>query len=378
MSSTNDHQMDISLLSILQSVDSDRLAEFLKNEHHELLALRSRVCTYEGVISELKLHLHNVFAVAGGLDALPLSESTRAALGLAKDSSNSVASQEGLSTPRSLHVSKGRTFTQPAEATAYAAAQQFLLHYPPLPQTPNPATTSETHGHLDVTERAPLLTTAEHSSEDNGQLTALLGELKQTVSEQQTDIEDLEAALRERKALIRALRKQMRDNELRQFAAASEHAGLRRTASIGATACPQDAVRAGEATADVQEGTGGQASGVQESKSPQDSESSLGSIGEVRRPSGYINGWPVYETKLTQKPSLKVVNAHVDAEERPEPNAQRLFAKEPLRYKASSGSGLSQDVASTQSSRAPRIFHSVVVKTPRRIYSRLSNRLKKD
>ncbi|KAJ1748721.1 hypothetical protein LPJ79_004312 [Coemansia sp. RSA 1821] len=375
MSSTNDRQMDISLLSILQSVDSDRLAEFLKNEHHELLALRNQVCTYEGVISELKLYLHNVFAIAGGLDALPLSGATRAALGLAKNPSNSVASQEGLSTPRSLHVARNRTVSQPAEASPYTAAQQFLLHYPPLPQTPIPAPNSEAQSHLDTNEKAPLLmSSAEHSSEDKTQLTALLGELKQTVTEQQTDIEDLEAALRERKALIRELRKQMRDNELRQFAAASEHAGLRRTASIGtmAAACPQDTKNepADEAAAEIQE-----------SKDPQDSDSSLSSIGEVRRPSGYINGWPVYETKLSQQTPLKVVNANVDSEQQPEPNAQHPFFanKEPLRYKASTSSGLNRSIAgSTQSSRAPRIFHSVVVKTPRRIYSRLSNRLKKD
>ncbi|KAJ2846272.1 hypothetical protein IWW36_004430 [Coemansia brasiliensis] len=399
--------MDISLLSILQSVDSDRLAEFLKNEHHELLALRNQVCIYEGVISELKLYLHNVFAIAGGLDALPLSGTTRAVLGLAKDPNSSVASQEGLSTPRSLHLAKNRSVSQPAEASAaYAAAQQFLLHYPPLPQTPIPATSSGSQCHLDANEAEPskapniLMTpasAAEQNSfqhpakpEDKTQLATLIGELKQTVNEQQTDIEDLEAALRERKALIRALRKQMRDNELRQFAAASDHAGLRRTASIIGTtmsaSCQQNATGKAETPKMAQTTE----TAIQDSKgSQQDSDgSSLSSIGEIRRPSGYINGWPVYETEITEQAPLKVVNANVDASTSQKPeeldNGQPLrvpfFAtKEPLRYKASTGSGLNRSIGeSTHSSRTPRIFHSVVVKTPRRIYSRLSNRLKKD
>ncbi|KAJ1664064.1 hypothetical protein EV178_004435 [Coemansia sp. RSA 1646] len=57
-------------------------------------------------------------------------------------------------------------------------------------------------------------------------LAQTVDDLRLTVAEQRTDINDLEIALRESRATVRALRSRLRGHELRQFAEASDCAGV--------------------------------------------------------------------------------------------------------------------------------------------------------
>ncbi|KAJ1833236.1 hypothetical protein IWW55_004578 [Coemansia sp. RSA 2706] len=451
-------QPDISLLSILQSVESDRLTEFLKNEHSELLALRNQAQMYERAIAELKTHLDNVFAVAGGLGALPLSDATRGILGLTNTlpgKNGALAVPEGLCTPLSLNYAKARSVSQPADTSppllANPNVQSPQFQHPPLPHASTfqgcngveevaaplnthnammtPTSATDTHSFQQVAQPGRPTMAGEEPVEtkSHSQLASLVGELRQTVGEQQSDIEDLEAALRERKTLIRALRKQLRDKELQKFAAASDHAGLRRTASIMgvprgvlahiAAAGPlpsavsikldnklpiiQPAGRleaiASNESLDKSE---------QQDKNTSDSSTSTGlsSVENARRPSGYINGWPIYDSDRTAESEQPDTAASptsdqedvqsTDCKDRPPTPPAPPFAvmssstssprsvTNPLLYKESVSSGLNASVAETNnsassSSRAPRLLRTMVSKTPRRIYSRLSNRLKK-
>ncbi|KAJ2357998.1 hypothetical protein IWW50_002575 [Coemansia erecta] len=423
-------------------------------EHNELLALRNQTQTYKDVITELKTHLDNVYSVAGGICVLPLSETAKRVLqtteSLPVRADTVDARAEGLSTPLSLNFGKTRLASQPATTFSPQDCQMTFASVPAedLASLGYPATTmdmaapSALHNAImtpvsaqDVysfqraarPDKATMSGGESIEARRHSQLAELVGELQQTISEQRSDIEDLETALRERKTLIRSLRKQLRDKELRQFAAASDHAGLRRTASI--MGVPKSAlvqlVTAGQlqlpastpaddriaAPKPIQLATIASNSSSYESQENEAStnddhiSSDVSSVENARRPSGFINGWPVYDTdqnaKIEHPATLTATNSTDEqtAEQDGDFSDQLLtppappFATvtpassprsgtNPLGYKASDGSGLCVSVAETSNSastasRTPRNFRTIVAKTPRRIYSRLSNRLRK-
>ncbi|KAJ2240212.1 hypothetical protein GGI13_007747, partial [Coemansia sp. RSA 455] len=188
------------LLHLLENVNGDDLASFLESEHRELLRLRDQVRVYKASLSELANHLQHVFCAVGGLSALPLSPSTRNTL---------VPTSPGLPmTPLSPGTKARSRYVIPLLRSPTSTA--FKLQQAPSRPSPTRDTAAQTDEQLD----------------------GLVTELQHTVGEQRTDIEDLELSLRERRTQVRVLRKELRDKELRQFAVASDCAGLRRTASI--------------------------------------------------------------------------------------------------------------------------------------------------
>ncbi|KAJ2501957.1 hypothetical protein GGH96_001483 [Coemansia sp. RSA 1972] len=425
-------------LSILQTTDGDRLTEFSNPEHDELLGLRSQTQTYETVIMELKTHLHNVYAVAGGIRMLPLSETAQNVLRIleAQPKPGDGLDTEGLITPLSLSFGKNRptNASQPHLAPACAKNVASLGYSDAITDMASSSMHNTTMTPMSAKDVYSFQHTAEPVTptvEDSGarySLEALVVELRQTVGEQQSDIEDLEAMLRERKHLIRTLRKQLRDKELRQFAAASDHAGLRRTASI--MGVPKSALaqltvasqlqspvsvngkdivptlKPVQLTTIASSDSSRSSAECQDNPDPnKGSSSELSFVENARRPSGFVNGWPVYNTDQNAKlehPALAASSAdeqtvEQEASDRPltpptlpfaNPSAASSTASSPrsadnaLHYKDSVGSELGTSAAETSksaslASRTPRIFRTIVARTPRRIYSRLSNRLKK-
>ncbi|KAJ2655828.1 hypothetical protein IW148_005897 [Coemansia sp. RSA 1199] len=431
-------------LSILQTTDGDRLTEYSNPKHDELLGLRSQAQTYKTVIMELKTHLHNVYAVAGGIRMLPLSETAQHVLSIieAQPKPSDGLDTEGLITPLSLSFGKTRSTatnsSQPHLAPICAKNVASLGYSDAIMDMAAP---SSLHNATMTPVSAKDVYSFQHTTkpvtpmaEDSGamrysQMEALVVELRQTVGDQQSDIEDLEAMLRERKHLIRTLRKQLRDKELRQFAAASDHAGLRRTASI--MCVPKSAlaqlavasqlqspasVRGGDIVpmlkpvqleAITSSDSNRSSAEHQDSAAPNkdnSSSSELSFVENARRPSGFVNGWPIYNTDQNVKLEHSTLASSVDeqtmeqeASDRPltpptlpfaNPSSTSSTTSSPrsannaLHYKDSVGSELGTSTAETTNSaslasRTPRIFRTIVARTPRRIYSRLSNRLKK-
>ncbi|KAJ2874004.1 hypothetical protein GGH93_002749 [Coemansia aciculifera] len=414
------------LLHLLENVNGDDLASFLESEHRELLRLRDQVRIYKAALSELANHLQHVFCAVGGLSALPLSPPTRSTL--------VQPTSPGLPmTPLSPGNSVNKT------------RSRYVI---PLLRSP-----TSTAFKLQQAPSRPSLSTRDTAAQTDDQLDGLVTELQHTVGEQQTDIEDLELSLRERRTQVRVLRKQLRDKELRQFAVASDCAGLRRTASImmesgsgflaqmdaagnwpPADTMPnmvaedaaehQCAVTDGRLTRAPSESS--LASDISPSTRSTSTASSHG--GDIResgvtgamprkhRPSAYINGWPVYDDdddaprsanhakhisaaggesnphseKDNQRPAVKPLPSTNNSMGTKSvsglstPRSSQLSSVEPV------AAATPETCASTatrspslhqppplQPPRTPSLFVSAVAKTPRRIYSRLSNRLKK-
>ncbi|KAJ1820203.1 hypothetical protein LPJ56_003489 [Coemansia sp. RSA 2599] len=389
------------LLQLLENADSNGLAGFLETEHRELLQLRHRVTQYQEAISELKRHLHQVFSVAGGLGVLPLSETTRAVLGIERQSAAAnddhiLVLQPPMTpiTPGNSAASKTR-LDLPHEPDA-KPGQHLALSLPPA------------HSRSLSNRPDNAAMAVERSVQTDSD--AFVAGLQQTIMEQRSDIEDLETSLRERKTLVRQLRKQLRDKELRQFAAASDHAGLRRTASIMVdSGCLLTHVR--HAQVDNNAGTPelpASAADIPEdacSSEAVDDENTSGSDmprRSSRRPSRFINGWPVYDDDESNENENENENSNNNnnscedsvnkANEKPsEPDADEsntqelqelteLPATAQLTYKQSLASELNNDGRSTSSlSKASthRLFRSMVTKTPRRMFSSLSSKLKR-
>ncbi|KAJ2068738.1 hypothetical protein GGI08_000709 [Coemansia sp. S2] len=396
------------LLHLLENVNGDDLASFLESEHRELLRLRDQVRVYKASLSELANHLQHVFCAVGGLSALPLSPSTRSTL---------VPTSPGLPmTPLSPGTKARSRYVIPLLRSPTSTA--FKLQQ--APSRPSP--------------------TRDAAAQTDEQLVGLVTELQHTVGEQRTDIEDLELSLRERRTQVRVLRKELRDKELRQFAVASDCAGLRRTASIMIEtgngflaqmhaagnwppadtmpntediASAQCAVADGRLTRVSSESS--LASDVSPSTRSASTASSHGSdaresgVTRKHRPSAYINGWPVYDNDNTPHSAKHISaaggesNTHSDADKQPAvklstnnsagtrsvsglstPRSSQLSSAEPVATVATPETGAStirspslHQPPPLQPPRTPSLFVSAVAKTPRRIYSRLSNRLKK-
>ncbi|KAJ2161088.1 hypothetical protein GGF46_001759 [Coemansia sp. RSA 552] len=433
---------------------TEALAGLLGPEHPDPAVLCDRIRTYEHTLSELKAHLHTTFASVGGLDALPLSEPTRTMLGLSKAPSPrsgarvlsaqaAPAMQRSLSAsapPTTHHLTSLTHLDLPGIRTQPPWAGQFALLHPAHSQTtpvsagyvgdieatlvprranngPATPTTADTDDPIDT------LTAAELADASHGRLVALVGGLQQMICEQRLDIEDLEATLRERKALVQSLRLQLRDKELRQFTAASDSAGLRRTASIMAVpgserAMPQAQVVNLETATRVFSSTAAM-SRISSGSSMHDGNGDVhagsavsSSVDNARRPSGYVNGWPVYgsnngaalDTPTTKsRASLPTTDtepgmtnggvarygasplAPPRLPQMDPPQATHSFRSIPHRifHRSSTVSGLGDNIprsagpGSSATCTSRRRFRVIIKNAPRQLYSRLSSRLRK-
>ncbi|KAJ2583866.1 hypothetical protein GGH95_000754 [Coemansia sp. RSA 1836] len=398
------------LLHLLKDVNGDDLASFLESEHRELLRLRDQVRVYRAAVSELANHLQHVFCAAGGLSVLPLSPATRSLL--------AQSTSPGLQTP----------VTPLSPGSNGKTRSRYVI---PLLRSP----TSTAFKLQQVPSSRPSMSLNARDvavQTDNDQLSDLVVELRQTMGEQRLDIEDLELSLREQRNQVRMLRKQLRDKELRQFAVASDCAGLRRTASIMVelgsgylaqmraagnwpspdtmpTSTSENAAAAAATDASI-----GRLSQVPSESSHGCSSGVAGAVAAKNRPSAYINGWPVYDndndgdndgngnTPRSVSPAERISTASSD--KRGDSSTLSEAAEQPpvahSSYNIVPESGLSTPRSSQQQPnaepvaavarspsllqppplqppRTPSLFVSAVAKTPRRIYSRLSNRLKK-
>ncbi|KAJ2880824.1 hypothetical protein IWW38_005887, partial [Coemansia aciculifera] len=193
------------LLHLLENVNGDDLASFLESEHRELLRLRDQVRVYKASVSELANHLQHVFCAVGGLSALPLSPATRSTL-------VGQPTSPGLQTP----------MTPLSPGSSSKTRSRYVI---PLLKSPT-STAFKLHQVPSSRPSMCLNTRDVEVQTDNDRLNDLAVELQQTTGEQRADIEDLELSLREQRNEVRMLRKQLKDKELRQFAVASDCAGL--------------------------------------------------------------------------------------------------------------------------------------------------------
>ncbi|KAJ1728026.1 hypothetical protein LPJ61_004261 [Coemansia biformis] len=438
---------------------TDEAAVLAGSECPGLRSPSDKIRIYEDVILELRGHLHNVYAAVGGLGALPLSESARSILGLSvaplQRRRRTATAASGTPAPlvpnTAAATDKSRAASQPAapppahcrptlarDATHLQPASAGYCEPAPQALAPHnaPKAAAGTGRESLCRLAGSALAREELANTSYGQLSALVGALRQQVaeleqtareqqlslSEQQTDIEDLETALHERKSLVRTLRSQLKENELRRFAAASDSAGLRRTASIMIE--PGVLLPELSTLAEWHPVSGTDANGMALKYPPRpllpaeaasrmsriqsvDSLESLPegrsagtSIDDARRPSGYVNGWPIYESDATRRgltaDAVFIASSAVAAttstaataagpflalDSYPQSSPQSVPAR--LLYKESDGSTLNMATAregaagSINSTRTPRLLRSMVVKGPRRLYSKLSNQLKR-
>ncbi|KAJ2489228.1 hypothetical protein IWW37_004154 [Coemansia sp. RSA 2050] len=390
------------LLHLLENVNGDDLASFLESEHRELLRLRDQVRVYKAGISELANHLQHVFCAVGGLSSLPLSPNTRGLLAQ-PTSPGLVAPMTPLSPSNKARSRYVIPLVRSPSNTAFKLQQA-----PPRPRPPPSQSTQ------DVAVQT-----------DGDRFGGLAAELQHTVDEQRADIVDLEMSLRERRTEVRVLRKQLRDQELRQFAVASDCVGLRRTASImiesGSSGflaqmraagnwppaetmpAPEDfAQRAGaegrlarvSSESSLVSGTSPpMRPSTTSSRSGNRESGATGALGKKHRPSAYINGWPVYDNGVSHNASPvehtdivrppRLASSSDDISIGPTkaisglstPRTSRLPSTELAA--ATPKTRASSSMHQVPPPRTPSLFVSAVAKAPRRIYSRLSNRLKK-
>ncbi|KAJ2029196.1 hypothetical protein IWW57_001821 [Coemansia sp. S610] len=393
--SEDDGHIVADLLHLLENVNGDDLASFLESEHRELLRLRDQVRVYKAGISELANHLQHVFCAVGGLTSLPLSPSTRSLL--AQPTSPGLVAPM---TPLSPSNKARSRYVIPLVRSPSNSA--FKLQQAPL-RPPPPS-----HSARDMAVQT-----------DEDQFGGLVTELQHTVGEQRTDIEDLEMSLRERKNEVRVLRKQLRDKELKQFAVASDCAGLRRTESIMiesgsgflaqmraagnwpsaetmptpenlGTRCAEGHLTRVSSEGSLVSGTSSpMRPSTMSSRSGNRESGVTGALAKKHRPSAYINGWPVYDNDVSHSAHPA---EHTDIVQPPRLSNNGDDTSIGL---TKSISGLSTPLTSRLPStelvaatpktyasqvppqRTPSLFVSAVAKAPRRIYSRLSNRLKK-
>ncbi|KAJ2785218.1 hypothetical protein H4R18_000669 [Coemansia javaensis] len=330
---------------------------------------RIRIC--EDVIAELAAHLQGVYAVVGGVGALPLSDTARTVLGLAGQqpqqpqpvpaAGRARASTEasGLPTPHSHGGPDQR----------WAPRSAFR---PLAPMVPQGATFPAADNAAGCTAAAqPAAAPADPDMPDPAQLAAMIRVLQRTVAQQHAEIVDLEAALSERKEQVHALRRKLHDSELRWFAAAADWAGLRRTESIAA---PPDAPPPAppRAAAGQWQPVYAPAAAARPRADSGNSRSTGSSTEGARRPSEYINGWPVYDSGLAPAPPaaarstapLQRAKTTTTAMDRTPASSAQSVPPE-IVYKDSVGSGLGRGSGTS------------ALTAPRRIYSRLASKLKR-
>lgn len=379
----DDSEIVSDLLQLLDSIDGDDLAVFLESEHRELLSLRGQVHIYESALSELKLHLHHVFSAVGGLGSLPLSTTTRDALGLPKLPNGSTMTGSRTSMAPSYSPMSASTAVG-GDRNSFMRVSQIIPAFPP---TPTDTKTSHESSTLSYTKGV--------QTED----TDYEAHLKQVIVDQQSGIKRLESSLREYKTQNRSLRKKLRDKDK------SDQHSTTSTVVSGSSSLPQLPKSRSSAdypprsrpsklqprpeghrkTHNIQSSCSMTSDGESMSKNSgatftnkeETADESLAAATTIGQHKSDVC-FSTKETTIGTGDSITDVSPLSS----PTPSQQKhsmsglLVSRFSLASEADTG-GRRTSIGSMQQQRAPHLFRSVVATTPRRIYSRLSSRLKK-
>ncbi|KAJ2807150.1 hypothetical protein H4R20_001396 [Coemansia guatemalensis] len=266
------------------------------------------------------------------------------------------------------------------------------------------------------------------------ELVAQISELRQIINEQRCEIEDLTESRREYMHELHELRRQLKDiksaGDTRRFVKAWDSAGLTRTPSMmylssrrqsllrsvgrkgKQSTSESDSYRVLDAALSTKASRLASyasatnrlsriaSSASLDSHSHDISSSRSSSIDNARRPSGFINGWPIYDTdngtataaqSNEENPATQqdqdsgnelLTPSVLPSIGKPKSSTSLQPAQTTLPHHESIGSGLSAQITDASSiapsaTRTPSLFRSIVAKTPRRIYSKLNGRIKK-
>ncbi|KAJ1946807.1 hypothetical protein GGF37_000897 [Kickxella alabastrina] len=446
--SNDDVQAVTDILRLLDSAENNDLVRFLESERNELFTFRRRTDQYECAILELRDHLDRIYAVVGGLSALPMSETTREVLKIiggqthSNDGHHRSLVQMPM-TPPTLGNGSSRSAVSNIAAVINPSPESSpdmrfgVEHLPCAPKTPFVKQTTTDIAGTRFAEKAIQTANADHQH--------VLSDLQHTIACQRTDIRDLETSLRECRAQVRGLRNQLHDRELKMFAATPNSTGLRRIESsvVGNNnilahlhttdnALPGDQQQGilmssktdllcGIAVAtrvscdsSISSSTSSASTGINDSQMVGPSSASSSPIARRRyalRPSRFVNGWPVYDEEVdktdyrtTDKDSVidampatsvkDSINIEIETATIPSfsdfpeaPHTHMLMHMHThtgaVTFRSSVASELNGDRAYNTNTvnvtkmTTPQLFRSVMGKAPRRIYSRLTNRLKK-
>ncbi|KAJ1890095.1 hypothetical protein LPJ66_007674 [Kickxella alabastrina] len=447
---TNDDVQAVTdILRLLDSAENNDLVGFLESERNELFTFRRRTDQYECAILELRDHLDRIYAVVGGLGALPMSETTREVLKIIGGQTYSNDDHHGSlvqmpMTPPTLGNGSSRSAVSNIAAVINPSPDSSpnmrfgVEHLPRVPITPFvKQTTTDIEG-TRFAEKAIQTANADHQH--------VLSDLQHTVACQRTDIRDLETSLQECRAQVRGLRNQLHDRELKMFAATPNSTGLRRIESsvVGNNnilahfhttdnALPGDqqqqrmfvssktdllrgiavATRVSRDSS-ISSSTSSASTGINDSQMVGPSSASSSPIARRRyalRPSRFVNGWPVYDEEVDRTdykaidkdgvvdamPAASVkdsINIEIETATIPSfsdfpeaPHTHMLMHTHThtgaVMFRPSVASELNADhvyntnTVNVTKMTTPQLFRSVMGKAPRRIYSRLTNRLKK-
>ncbi|KAI7832000.1 hypothetical protein BX661DRAFT_179629 [Kickxella alabastrina] len=421
--SNDDVQAVTDILRLLDSAENNDLVRFLESERNELFTFRRRTDQYECAILELRDHLDRIYAVVGGLSALPMSETTREVLKIiggqthSNDGHHRSLVQMPM-TPPTLGNGSSRSAVSNIAAVINPSPESSpdmrfgVEHLPCAPKTPFVKQTTTDIAGTRFAEKAIQTANADHQH--------VLSDLQHTIACQRTDIRDLETSLRECRA-----------QELKMFAATPNSTGLRRIESsvVGNNnilahlhttdnALPGDQQQQGilmsqrqisstrvSCDSSISSSTSSASTGINDSQMPYSRRR------YALRPSRFVNGWPVYDEEVdktdyrtTDKDSVidampaasvkDSINIEIETATIPSfsdfpeaPHTHMLMHMHThtgaVTFRSSVASELNGDGAYNTNTvnvtkmTTPQLFRSVMGKAPRRIYSRLTNRLKK-
>ncbi|ORX72280.1 hypothetical protein DL89DRAFT_291481 [Linderina pennispora] len=434
LSSTVDPISD--LLRLLDGVDSADLAEFIESEHRELLTLREQVRQYDQAVFELRGHLQHVFSCVGGLSALPMSSATKVFLNLAKQpqSPPNTTSLAPPLTPMSRPASS--LTSMPTRRTSFRIVSDpsFQLHPPPRHSSANMTSACAKKHVLVSTEGAEITsmrsvgiqTDQDHSEavlrERKTQVRTLRKKLQDKELRQFAYASDCVGLKRTESIMIEA------PNGWAQIYAA--HAGALRAPAatkFRRSVIAKPAVRCKRASTArtfgsksrqsriLCESGRGVCSVLTAVDQASEDNSETANVPD-KQPVGYVNGWPVYadqapaddDAALSDVAQCIAVEAEASDETAPHNNDntadlvlsfpppptsiaqpaqhkpppvvhqgihdQYDYAPENMHYNVSIQE---MELPVTLAPRTPRLLRSVVSSSPRRLYSRLSNRLKR-
>ncbi|PIA18374.1 hypothetical protein COEREDRAFT_6610 [Coemansia reversa NRRL 1564] len=401
--------------------------ESIIDEKHKLLTLESQLHIYKDATAELTTYLHGVFSVVGGISALPLSNATKSVV----ERSNPGTLASPLSP--NFRVASTKVFSALQLESLSADTHENTADNDMTVLVASRNTGADCSIMHTTGANKSTLSCGDTTETTQNKLEAQISELQQIINEQRLEIEDLTETRREYIHEVHKLRKQLKDiksaGDTRRFVKAWDSAGLTRTPSMlylpnATMSLWRSASRRGKQSTSetdsykaLDAALSTKASMLASSASAtnrlsriassasldshlQDTSSRISSIDDARRPSGFINGWPIYDSDngtaiatqsnegnpATQQSQVIDIELPIPSVLPSKDELTQLASSQPVQstlpHQESVGSGLSACLTDTSSlappaARTPRLFRTIVAKTPRRIYSKLNGRLKK-